>query len=244
METIGQRIISRRPLSRFIQIDRLVTVLTGAGTHTTRPFYLPHGRYTVFPTAEPERAARAFALLDQFGNGVGDDWSRFPPDVMGLSVPLVQHELNAGAYRLTIEATGPGCAWEVQVVLNSMLSWEAPPKAWRPSLPPPSPITVRHGGPQEFRIARTGHYMFAFSIGGFDGQPGTFPDRFCPFSLGLRAADGHRVHLGDGGETTARWPSGLFLGAGAWTAEMETDCDWELTIKPRVGPSGGGAHWF
>lgn len=244
METLGQRIISRRPLSRFIQIERLVTVLSGAGTQTTRPFYLPHARYTVFPRADPERAARAFALLDQDGNGVRDDWSRLPPNVMGLSVPLVQHPLKAGTYQLTIETTGPSCAWEMQVVLNSMLSWEAAPKAWRPSQPPPPPITLRRDELPEFRIVRTGHYMFDFSIDGFDGTPGTSRKRFCPYRLGLRAADGHRVHLGEGGENRASWPSGAFLGAGQWSVEMETDCDWELTIKPRVGPSGGGARWF
>src|ERR1700736_6312973 len=118
METLGQRIISCRPLSRFIQIDRLVTVATGAGTQTTAAFYLPHARYTVFPVADPERAARSFALLDQRGDGVRDDWSSFPPDVHGLSVPLVQDELQAGYYRLTIETAGPGCAWQGQVVLN------------------------------------------------------------------------------------------------------------------------------
>ena len=244
MESLGQRIISRRPLSRFVQIDRLVTVLTGAGTQTTPAFYLPHARYTVFPVADPERSARSFALVDQNGQGVHDDWTRFPPDVHGLSVPLIQHELKAGNYRLTMETAGSECAWQVQVVLNSMLSWQAPPKAWRPLQPPPEPITVRSGEPREFRIARTGHYEFGFSIDGFDGTPGTFQKRLCVFNLGLRATDGHRLHLADGVENSAHWPSGAFLGAGQWAVEMETACEWELTIKPRIGPSGGGTRWF
>ena len=244
LESLGQPIITRRPLSRFIQIDRLVTVLTGAGTQTTPAFYLPHARYTVFPEADPERSARSFDLVDQHGQGVHDDWTRFPPDVHGLSVPLVQHELKAGNYRLTIETDVPGCAWQVQVVLNSMLSWEGPPRAWRPSQPPPLPITLRRGEDPAFRIARTGHYVFDFSLGGFDGQRGTFPERFCPFNLSLRAADGHRLHLADGVENSTHWPSGAFLGAGQWAVEMETACEWALTIKPRIGPSGGGTRWF
>jgi hypothetical protein len=125
-----------------------------------------------------------------------------------------------------------------------MLSWEAPPRAWRASEPSPEPVTVRSSEPPEFRIARTGHYAFDFSIEGFDGQPGTFPERFCPFDLDLRGADGHRLHLADGVEDRASWPSGAFLGAGQWTVEMETTSEWELTIKPRIGPSGGGARWF
>jgi hypothetical protein len=44
LENLGQRIISRRPLSRFIQIDRLIGVFTGAGTETTPVFNLPRAR--------------------------------------------------------------------------------------------------------------------------------------------------------------------------------------------------------
>jgi hypothetical protein len=136
LETLGQRIISRRPLSRFIQIDRLVTVLTGAGTQTPAGFYLPHARYTVFVEAEPARAARSFAILNRAGEGVRDDWSRIPDDVINVPVPLVQHTLPAGNYRMTIEAS-PSCSWQARVVLNSMRSWAAPPPAWQPSQAPP-----------------------------------------------------------------------------------------------------------
>jgi hypothetical protein len=240
-----ERIISRRPLSRFIQIDRLVMVLTGAGTRTTPAFYLPHARYTVFVDADPVRAARSFAMLDEHGNGVRDDWQRIPDFIANVPVPLVQHELPAGRYEITLEMAPQSSCWSVQVVLNSMLSWEAPPKAWRPAHPPPQPITLRRGEPSEFRIARTGHYAFDLSIGGFDGQGGTFPAGFCPFDLRLRADDGHRLHLGEGVENRVSLPSdNTFLGAGRWMVEMETSCEWELTIKPRVGPAGGGARWF
>lgn len=246
-ETFGQRIISRRPLSRFIQIDRLVTVLTGAGTQTTPAIHLPHARYTVFPEADPERAARSFAFVDQAGYGVRADWSNFPPDVLGLSVPLVQHELNAGSYRLTIETASPTCAWRVQVVLNSMLSWAAPPPAWRQTLPPPAPIVLRRGDKPAFRVDQTGPYVMKFVLDGFD--PGSVDwrreiQRMCPFELNLRAADGHMVHLGRGTEESAEWPTGAFLGAGGWSVEIDTAGEWQLSIAPQVGPSGGGTRWF
>ena len=242
-ESLGQRIISRRPLSRFIQIDRLVNVITATGTHTTPPFYLPHARYTVFPNAEPERSARSFALLDEAGGGVHDDWSRFPPHVAGLTVPLVQHELKAGNYRMTIEAS-PTCAWRVQVVLNSMTSWEAPPRSWRPPGPPPDPITLRSGASPVFQIAETGDYAMDLVVEGFNGRD-LLPDRICPFRLDLRAADGHSVHLASGKSDRAEWPpSWKFLGAGQWAIDMDTGCDWQLVVRPMIGPSGGGARWF
>jgi hypothetical protein len=241
-ESLGQRLISRRPLSRFIQIDRLVKVLTGTGTRTTPAFYLPHARYTVFPDADPERSARSFALLDEVGRGVFDDWSQFPPDVAGLTVPLVQHELKAGKYRLTIEAS-PTCAWRVQVVLNSMMSWEAPPRAWLPPGPPPIPITLGNGASPVFQIAETGNYAMDLVIGGFTRGP-PHPKRLCPFRLDLRAADGHSVHLATGESDRAEWPSWQFLGAGQWTVDMDTQCDWHLVVRPMIGPSGGGARWF
>ena len=242
-ESFGQRIISRRPLSRFTQIDRLVKVVNGTGTQTTPAFYLPHARYTVFPDADPERSARSFALLDEAGRGVRDDWSQFPPDVVGLTVPLVQHELKARKYRLTIEAS-PTCAWRVQVVLNSMMSWEAPPPAWRPRRPPPDPITLRSGArPVFLQIPQTGNYAIDLVVGGFNGSP-SLPERLCPFRLDVRAADGHSVHLGSTEPNKGRWPSWTFLGAGQWTVEMGTRCDWQLVVRPMIGPSGGGARWF
>lgn len=242
LDRAGKELIARRPLSRFIQIDRLVKVVIGTGTETTPAFYLPHARYTVFPDADPERSARSFALLDEAGRGVRDDWSQFPPDVAGLTVPLVQHELKAGKYRLTIEAS-PSCAWRVQVVLNSMMSWEAPPRAWLPPGPPPDPITLGNGASPLFQITEAGNYAMDLMVGGFNGRP-PLPERLCPFRLDLRAADGHSVHLATGESDRAEWPSWRFLGAGQWTVDMDTPCDWQLVVRPMIGPSGGGARWF
>ena len=160
----------------------------------------------------------------------------------GLTVPLVQHELKAGKYRLTIEAS-PTCAWRVQVVLNSMMSWEAPPRAWLPPGPPPISITLGNGASPVFQIAETGNYAMDLVVGGFTRGPPR-PKRLCPFRLDLRAADGHSVHLATGESDSAGWPSWTFLGAGQWTVDMDTPCDWQLVVRPMVGPSGGGARWF
>jgi hypothetical protein len=237
-------VIARRPLSRFIQIDRLVTVLTGAGSQTTPAFYVPHARYTVFVDAEPARAARSFAFLNKAGDGVRDDWSRIPDDVINVPVPLVQHELPAGNYEMTIQAS-PACSWQAQVVLNSMLSWAAPPPAWRPSRLPPDPLTLGSGGSPDFRIEQTGSYQTDFTINGFTPRIAWRVEKsICPFQLSLRPSGGHLVYLGGGKEKYAHWPGGAFLGAGNWNVEIETDCPWELTIRPMVGPGGGGARWF
>jgi hypothetical protein len=244
LDCVGKELIVRRPLSRFIQIDRLVRVVTGAGTQTVPEFYLAHACYTVFVDAEPAWAARSFALLNTAGGGVTDDWTGIPDDVRGLSVPLVQHELPAGNYRMTIDAS-PTCSWRAQVILNSMRSWSAPPPAWRPSLPPPKPIVLGRGQSPDFRTESTGTYLTEFTVDGF--RPGLRAPRvrpMCPFQLALRAADGHAIPLGAGTGQEASWPSSVFLGAGEWHVEMETPCEWELTIRPKLGPSGGGANWF
>jgi hypothetical protein len=237
VETLSQRIISRRPLSRFIQIDRLVNVITGTGTQTSSTFYLPHARYTVFPDADPPRAARSFEIVNDEGHRIFEDWRR----IGSISVPLVQTELRRGNYRIAIAMDPPTSSWTIQVVLNSMMSWEAPPKPWRSRFPPPKPIRLRGGDSSSFQISRTGHYAMDFEIGGFRlGTPMQGLMRLCDFTLTLRAADGHTLAWRSDGH----WPNGAFLGVGQWTVEMDTDCEWQLIIRPQVGPSGGGARWF
>jgi len=56
----------------------------------------------------------------------------------------------------------------------------------------------------------------------------------------LRAADGHALDW----SSKRDWPNGGFHGAGDWIVEMETIGDWQLVIKPMIGPSGGGGRWF
>jgi len=176
LKGVGDSIIGRRPLSRFVQIDRLAMVKTGAGPTTTPSFSLPHARYTVFVDYDPPTAVTSFALLEDQGRAL-PDWSSIKADVGVLKAPLVQHELPTGNYRLVIGTTTSTCAWMVQVVLNSMLSWQAPPRRWRPSSPPPEEILVRSGESPAFRVAQTGRYDVSWTVG--EAQVGT-PDSPLP----------------------------------------------------------------
>jgi len=69
------------------------------------------------------------SLVDSSGRGF-PDWTSIPVAAGEVTAPLVQAVIPAGNYRMAIEAS-PDCAWQAQVVLNSMLSWEAPPGAFR-----------------------------------------------------------------------------------------------------------------
>jgi hypothetical protein len=240
LKRLGEAVIGCRPLSRFVQIDRLVMVKTGAGPTTTGTLRLPRGRYTVFVEYDPPTAVTSFALVDQQDRRL-PDWSRVPVDIGEVLAPLVQHELPSGNYRLDIGTGSPGCAWKVQVVLNSMLSWQAPPRPWRASTTPPAEITVRSGESPVFRVAQTGRYDLGWTVGGaqVDGHP------IRPYWLDLRATDGHVIHLGGTTSPTRdERTGGAFLGAGEWTVEMKTTYEWQLLIKPVVGPLGGGTRGF
>ena len=99
----------------------------------------------------------------------------------------------------------------------------------------------------DFRIEQTRTYAMELRLGEFVPQiaPQRVPKALCPFKLGLRAVDGHHLDLGRGTEHEASWPPSLvFLGARGWRVQMETECEWELVIRPMVGPSGGGTYWF
>jgi hypothetical protein len=245
LDRVGTAVIARRPLSRFIQIDRLVTVLTGLGSATSPPLYLPHGRYTLFMAYDPPAAVRSLSLIDRSGRGF-PDWTSIPVSAGDVIAPLVQHAVPAGNYRMAIEASSD-CAWQAQVVLNSMLSWEAPPAAFHRRLARPAPILLGNDKNPDFRTEQTGTYAMELTLGDFAPhvaqQP--VPEALCPFELGLRAVNGHHLHLARATESNASWPpSFVFLGARDWRVEMKTECTWGLVIKPMVGSSGGGAYWF
>ena len=235
LQDVGQAIIGRRPLSRFVQIDRLVTVETGAGTTETPPFRLRHGRYTVFAWYDPPVAVRSLTVVDERGHGL-PDCGAIPVAPGEVVAPLVQHVLPTGMYHVEVETWTPICAWMVRVVLNSMLSWEAPPPAWRPSLPPPQTTGLQSGREPRFRLAQTGLYDIELTIREWRSGAPWFGGSVNPYSLDLRASDGHVLHLGQS--------TPLFLGAGEWTVEMKTSDAWHLGIVPVIGPTGGGARGF
>jgi hypothetical protein len=221
------------------QIDRLVRRETGNGSATTEPFRLPRGRYTVFVNYDPPEAVRSFGLV-HLANGAIPNLNATGADRVGdTSAPIVQQELLAGRYRIDVGTDSPSCSWDVQVVLNSMLTWGRAPQAWRPSVAPPKPITVRSGENPVFLLARTGRYNADWTVG-----PGRSQHVTHPHSLVLRAADGHAVHLGAANGDRGYRRNPHFLGAGEWTVEMTTDVEWELLIAPVVGALGGGTHDF
>jgi hypothetical protein len=240
VQAAGDRIIGCRPLSRFVQIDRLAMEAAGAGSGTTPPFRLPHGRYTVFAEYDPPTDVKSFAIVDGRGRGF-PDWSSITASAGHVTAPLVQHELPRGSYRLAIETRTPSCAWRMQVILNSMMSWQAPPRPWRSALPPPAPILARSGESPVFQVARTGRYDIRWRIG--EAQVSGLPIR--RYQLEVRARDGHAIHLGRA-LTTPRDEriSGAFLGAGSWTVEIKTDFSWDVLIAPVLGSTGGGSRGF
>ncbi len=221
------------------QIDRLVARFTGQGSATSARFRLPRARYTVFVSYDPADTARRFSISTESGQS-WPDWSGLPAAGF-VTAPVVQELLPAGMYHVEVETSTPTCAWDVEVVLNSMQSVGRPPPEWEQPSPPPAATTVRSDGPSSLSLGRTGTYLVDWTVG--DDRPG--PRRTIhPYSLRLRAADGHAVDLGAASEGRDRRIDRVFLGAGEWVVEMETDVRWECVLTAVVGPTGGGSRGF
>jgi len=225
-------------LNPYRQVDRLVACERGAGTTSTVPFRLPRARYTVFNRYDPGEAVTSFAIVDEDGQR-WPDWAAISAPVGDVMAPLVQHELRAGVYHIEISTTMPTCSWQVQVVLNSMMALRRLPPEWRPSSAAPEVVRVRSGDPPILRVTQTGQYDAGWTVGEASVRPA-----FHPYSLELRAADGHVVQLGAASAMGDRRAGYVFLGAGQWTVEMITNVPWELVVTPVVGPTGGGARGF
>jgi hypothetical protein len=168
------------------------------------------------------------------------DWTGLPAAGF-VTAPVVQELLPADMYHVEVETSTLTCAWDVEVVLNSMQSVGRAPPEWQPPSPPPAVARVHSDGPSSLSLGRTGTYMVDWTVG--DDGPG--PRRVIqPYSLRLRAADGHGVDLGAATEGGERRIDRVFLGAGQWVVEMETDVRWECMLTPVVGPTGGGSRGF
>jgi hypothetical protein len=236
------------------QLDINYATTTGVGSMTTAPLKLPHGRYTFFSSADPPTCVQSVALLDHTGIAVADDAPQraavlqppagvsAPVSQLGTVPTLVQQELASGSYRLRVTTSGTGCAWQVQQILNYILSNELPPK---PASPPSAPgLDVLLGNLStdlHFHLDKAGIYHVRWSI-----TP-------CARYSGDLIRDGNVEHLGDGnaepmppgsaiGPQTSDLP--MFLGAGDWTAKVATSCFWQIGVSPWRGPTGGGAQGF
>jgi hypothetical protein len=225
-------------LNPYRQIDRLVARERGVGSAEQAPLRLPHARYTVYSSYDPDEAVESFAIVDQRGRR-WPDWAEIPAPVGHVIAPVVQEELPVGLYHVEVTTTTPTCSWDVQIVLNSMLALRSAPAAWQSSAQVPEPITIRRGEATQLRITQTGRYDVAWTIGEASARPVIHP-----YSLTLRAADGHVLEMGAASATRGHRVNPVFLGAGEWTVEMITNEPWALVISPVVGPTGGGARGF
>jgi hypothetical protein len=249
-----------QPSAQGRQLDINYATTTGVGSATGKPVTLPHGRYTFFTYADPPNCLQGVALLDHAGKPAADDASQriatvpasFPPGVptitanslgMQMVPTFVQQELGSDSYRLKITARSSGCAWEVEQILNAVLSNETPPK---PVVPPPAPtLDVRLGvtsPDRHFHVDAPGIYKLDWAVTPCD-----------QYSVDLARTGGGTIRLGDaqpmpapGGGIIGPQGSGgpIFLGAGDWTAQVSTHCFWQINIAPWRGSMGGGGQGF
>src|SRR5437588_8044849 len=227
------------------QLDINFATPSGIGSMTTAPVKLPHGRYTFFSSADPPTCVTSVVLLDHGGHLVADDTAGrsgalsqapgAPPDVkvtvnLQMVPTMVQQELPSGSYRLKVTASGAGCAWQVEEILNYMLSNETP---LTPMVLPSAPVldvllgntsTDRH-----FHVDAPGIYKVDWNVTPCDTYSGD-----------LVRSDGGTIHLGDGRGVSVQPGGGFvgpqgtsmptFLGSGDWTARVSTRCFWQIAI--------------
>jgi hypothetical protein len=234
------------------QLDTNYATTTGVGSDTGTPVKLPHGRYTFFSYADPPNCVTRVALVNHDGTPVADDASQRaamanpppggPPASQQMMPTMVQQELPAGAYRLKVASSGAGCAWQVEQVLNYILSNEVPPQAAVPPSAPSLSVTLGNSSTDlHFHVEVAGIYHVRWSVTPCDRYSGDL----------LRT--GSLEHLGDGtaqsippgsfvGPQTSDAP--IFLGAGDWTARVSTHCFWQIAVSPWRGSLGGGTQGF
>ena len=219
------------------QLDFIVANKTGSGGKVIDNVTLPYGRYTVFTSADPEPCLQEVQVHN------GSTRVAASNDPRGL----VQRELQSDTYHLVIITASSACTWQVQVVLNSMLTDDSPPPRVHASEPRDRGIALFSSGTSQtrFHLSDTGIYEVAWHTSSPPGTP------LCPWSLELTADDGHTNHIAatSGSPAPHSGSSGgdepHFLAGGDWTLSMgNTRCQWVAAISPWFGRLGGGAEGF
>jgi hypothetical protein len=240
------------------KLDTNYATTNGIGSTTGTPVKLPHGRYTFFSSADPATCVTSVALLNQEGHPVVDDATQRaaelqpPPGApagvqtsvnLQMLPTMVQQELPSGSYRLKVTTNGAGCAWQIQQILNYMLSNDPPLKPAVPPLAPALHVQLGNSSPDRtFHVDVPGIYTVEWGVTPCDKYSGDLIRR-----------DGGMLHLGDGqamalapgsfvGPQVSSLPT--FLGAGDWTARVTTRCYWTIQVTPLIGPNGGGVQGF
>jgi hypothetical protein len=234
------------------QLDLNYAISTGVGSMTGSAMSLPHGRYTFFSYADPADCLKSVALIDSKGTAVADDASQRaiaanPPSGFTAAstqmIPtMVQQELPAGSYRWRVTSNRSDCAWEVQQILNYIVSDEPPLKAAVPPSPPALNVTLGNSSRDlNFHIDAPGIYKVRWSVTACDRYSGDLVSEHGTEHLG----DGAGVPAAPGsyvGPQTSETP--MFLGAGDWSARVTTHCFWQIDVTPWRGSLGGGMQGF
>jgi hypothetical protein len=225
------------PWSARTQLDylwsRVVIELPGSSQPTT----LVAGRYTIFDRENPNNCSRGLSITG----------THFTIPRRLASVLLVQEDLPAGQYWFKGSSDIPGCAVEIQTILNSVSPGTAPPPRPRISVPKPAPLSIGSTGDPNFTVSDFGGYIAA-------GQVFPLGQRICSYDIALTrpgGADRLFVMRRDWPDEFSRPQSpspdkgsiSVVLGTGRWRVDARTDCPWSVTIQPQ-SEGGGGAIGF
>jgi hypothetical protein len=236
----------------------VLRTVIGSGTTTTKVAHLPHARYTFFTDEDPANCILGVQLQNAAGRYVaGDQLDRQPrPDVAPetFNFALVQTDVPEGDYRVRVSTGTQPCGWRLEEILNSMSSDQAPPQAEKAPPPPAFDATISSANAaQTIDIPTSGLYAVGLSL---TRGPGV---SYCPVTHGflINAAGESEAVLGGQGPTPPPRPTPvpspkvgleqgqpMFLAAGVRTARVDTACSWQLSVKPWLGPTGGGAQGF
>jgi hypothetical protein len=231
------------------QLDIVLRTQVGMGAGMNAPLHFPDARFTFFAFEDPTFCLTGMQLFDSSGSVIGGELFERPTFVANVPVPLVQQDLPAGDYRLRVSTATSHCAWMVEEILNSMSSHDAPPAAEPAPVAQPTSATVSTQS-TPFAISESGLYNVSWSVTSPAGA-------MCPYKIALRDSSGGMENIDQqpepqppnqppgptpGGAGSGEVP--LFLSAGIRTVSAQTVCPWMVSIRPLVGPNGGGVRGF